>query len=56
LRGRGSVDVPVLKRDGIRLWWYNVEIRVWLIDGCDLVRQIGFGGGFGGGDGWYVDR
>eukprot|EP00985_Skeletonema_marinoi_P030669 scaffold33257_cov80-Skeletonema_marinoi.AAC.1 len=31
-------------------------IRGWIVDGCGIVRLIGFGGGIDGGDGWCVDR
>lgn len=56
VRGRGSIVVRVLKRDDIRRWKCSFEFRGWLVRGCGVVRVIGFGGGIGGGDDWYVGR
>lgn len=46
----------MLKRDDIRRWKCSFEFRGWLVRGCGVVRVIGFGGGIGGGDDWYVGR
>ena len=46
----------MLVRGGIRLLRCNWMIRGWIVDGCGIVRWIGFGGGIDGGGGLCVDR